>query len=91
MDFSGCFAIENSLSYFVEVKNVQCHWIQKLKEKIQNSYSLAKKKFGILIALPFFQFGIVTAYKFGETKKVDFGETKSPRLDTNKYSRKKDI
>ena len=38
-----------------------------------------KNRFGILIAFGKIQFGILTAYEFGETKEVEFGETKAPR------------
>ena len=36
-------------------------------------------RFGILTAFGKIQFGILTAYEFGETKEVEFGETKAPR------------
>ena len=38
-----------------------------------------KNRFGILTAFGKIQFGILTAYEFGETKEVEFGETKAPR------------
>ena len=38
-----------------------------------------EKKIGILIAFGKIQFGILTAYEFGETKEVEFGETKAPQ------------
>ena len=39
-----------------------------------------KNRFGILTAFGKIQFGILTAYEFGETNKVEFGETKAPLL-----------
>ena len=36
--------------------------------------------FGKLTAFGKIQFGILTAYEFGETKEVEFGEAKAPRF-----------